>query len=112
MLTRLLAEVCARAARYPSGHVILGGMSLDALSPDEVLALRFDHESDAEELAEWCGGAVERVATQSGAVVTSVLVPTTKGPRPALLGNWIVRSADGSLRVMEAEDFAARHAPS
>jgi len=86
-------------------------MSLDALSPDEVLALRFDESAVAEELAEWCAGSLERVTTESGTVVTTIWVPTAKGPRPALLGCWIVRAADGSVSVMDAEDFAARHAP-
>jgi len=86
-------------------------MSLDALSPDEVLALRFDEKAVAEELADWCAGSIERVATESGTIVTTIWVPTVKGPRPAMLGSWIVRAADGSVTVMDAEDFAARHAP-
>ena len=95
----------------PLVRATLAGMSLEALSPDEVLALRFDDESAAEELAAWCGGKVERVATEAGTVVTTIWVPTVKGPRPALLGTWIVKAADGGVRVMDAEDFAARHAP-
>ena len=89
----------------------LPGMALDELGPDEVLALRYDESSVAEELAEWCDGTVERVATESGDVVVTIWVPTVKGSRPAVLGDWIVRTADGTAAVMDAEAFAARHAP-
>ena len=86
-------------------------MSLEDMGSDEVLALRFDERCIAEELAEWCGGSVERVATEAGGVVTTIWAPTEKGPRPAVLGNWIVKAADGTVSVMTGEDFAARHAP-
>ena len=81
------------------------------MDSDEVLALRYDETSVAEELADWCGGSVERVATDAGGVVTTVWVPTEKGSRPAVLGSWIVKAADGTVTVMDPDDFAARHAP-
>lgn len=86
-------------------------MPLDDLTPDEVLALRFDEAAVADELAEWCGGSVERVPAEDGSVVTTVWAPTRRGPRPAVLGDWIVRSAEGDVQVMDATAFAARHAP-
>ena len=86
-------------------------MPLDDLTPDEVLAQRLEDAAVADELAEWCGGSVERVATDDGTVVTTVWAPTNKGPRPAVLGDWIVRSAEGDVQVMDPTAFAARHAP-
>jgi hypothetical protein len=84
---------------------------LDDLTPDEVLALRFDETAVADELALWCGGSVERTAAEDGSVVTTVWAPTSKGPRPAVLGDWIVRTPDGGVQVMDAIAFAARHDP-
>ena len=86
-------------------------MALDSLSPDEVLARCYTCPTLADELAEWCGGQSERLCTSGGTVVTTVWVPTWKGPRPAVLGDWIVRCADGSVHVLQAEDFLARHDP-
>jgi len=84
---------------------------LDDLAPDEVLALRFDDAAVADDLAQWCGGSVERVPAEDGTVVTTVWAPTTRGPRPAVLGDWVVRTAEGGVQVMDAIAFAARHAP-
>lgn len=86
-------------------------MPLDDLAPQEVLALRFDDAAVADDLATWCGGSVERVATEDGGVVTTVWAPTDKGPRPAVLGDWIVRTKDAGVQVMDATAFAARHTP-
>ena len=86
-------------------------MSPDDLRPDEVLALRYDEAATADELAAWCGGSVERVALEDGSIVTTVWAPTDKGPRPAVLGDWVVRTAEGGVQVMDATAFAARHAP-
>ncbi len=86
-------------------------MPLDDLAPDEVLALRFDDAAVADDLAQWCGGSVERVPAEDGTVVTTVWAPTTRGPRPAVLGDWVVRTAEGGVQVMDAIAFAARHAP-
>lgn len=86
-------------------------MPLDDLTPDEVVALRFDETAIADEMAQWCGGSVERVTGEDGTVVTTIWAPTSRGPRPAVLGDWIVRGADGDVQVMDATAFAARHDP-
>ncbi len=79
--------------------------------PDEVVALHFDTVEVADEIAAWCGGTVERVATDAGEVLTSIDVPTPRGPRTALLGDWIAMRVPGEFQVFPPEDFAARHAP-
>lgn len=86
-------------------------MSLDELAADEVFALRFDEVAVADEIAAWCGGKVERTGAAGGEVVTTVWVPTAKGPRPALLGDWVVRRAEDQHLVMDSTAFAACHAP-
>ena len=83
----------------------------DDLAPDEVLARRFDGAAVADELAAWCGGSVDRVAVEDGTLVTTVWAPTSRGPRPAVLGDWVVRTPEGDVQVMDATAFAARHAP-
>jgi len=87
-------------------------MSLDALDDDEVVALRFDVAAVAQEIAAWCGGKVEHARGADGDVVTTVWVPTAKGSRPALLGDWVVRRGEEDHTVMDGVAFAARHAPS
>lgn len=86
-------------------------MGLDGLAPDEVLALQFDEPSVADELAKWCGGKVERTLAADGTVATTVWVPTRKGPRPALLGDWVVRRGEDDHTVMDPVAFAATHQP-
>ncbi len=86
-------------------------MGLEDIAPDEVLALHFDEAALADEIARWCGGKVERTQGADGAVVTTVWVPTVKGPRPALLGDWVVRRGEEDHVVMDAVAFAATHRP-
>lgn len=86
-------------------------MPIDALAPDEVLALRFDEPAVAEELAAWCGGQVERAVAEDGSVTATVWVPTAKGPRPAVLGDWVVRRSVEDHTVMDAAAFTAMHGP-
>ncbi len=86
-------------------------VSLDAPAPDEVLALRFDEPAVADELAAWCGGRVERARAEDGSVTATLWVPTLRGPRPAVLGDWVVRRGPDDHSVMDAADFAASHAP-
>lgn len=86
-------------------------MPIDALEPDEVLALRFDEPAVADELAAWCGGQVERAQAADGTGTATVWVPTAKGPRPAVLGDWVVRRADGDHAVQDPVAFAAMHGP-
>lgn len=82
-------------------------MSVDALETDEVLALRFDSEAVAAELAAWCGGEV----LQGEGSRLTVWVPTPRGPRPALLGHWIVRRALDEYRPYAPDDFQAQFQP-
>lgn len=86
-------------------------MPIDALEPDEVLALRFDEAAVADELAAWSGGHVERTVAADGTPVVTVWVPTPTGPRPAVLGDWIVRHAEEVHDVVAAKDFVAGHVP-
>jgi len=79
-------------------------MSIESMGANEVLALRFDEPSASHDLAHWCGG---RVDDDSAAPV--VWVPTSAGPKPAVLGDWIVRHEQQGFLVMSHEDFSARH---
>ena len=72
-------------------------------SVDTVMALRYDVEAVASDLADWCHGKVEPVA--GGPPV--VWVPTTYGPRPALRGDWIVRRGADDFRPYSPHDFRA-----
>ena len=86
-------------------------MPIDDLAPDEVLALRFDEPAVADELAAWCGGQVERAVAEDGSETATVWVPTTKGPRPAVLGDWVVRRAEEDHAVLDTVAFTALHGP-
>ncbi len=86
-------------------------MSIEAPRPDEVVALRFDEAAVAGDIAAWCGGRVEHTPAHDGPPTTCVWVPTPKGPRAALLGDWVVRRAEGDHAVMESTAFAALHTP-
>jgi hypothetical protein len=77
--------------------------------PSLVVALRYDEVAVAQDLATWCGGDLE-VADAPGLPPT-IWVPTDKGPRPAGLGDWIVRRMTGGYYPCSPEDFAARHTP-
>ncbi|MCW2616794.1 MAG: hypothetical protein JWN08_3788 [Frankiales bacterium] len=78
-------------------------MTLETPDADEVVALRFEDETFAEQLALWCGGGVV------GAVV---VVPVGSGVAEAHAGQWIVRHPDGAFEVVDHEDFALRFCPS
>ena len=85
-------------------------MSGQPWGDDEVLALRYDEPALAGELARWCGGHVERTPAGDD-VVTTLVVPTARGPRTARLGDWIAMHEPGDFHVFTPEDFAARHSP-
>jgi hypothetical protein len=78
----------------------------------EVVALRFDEHAVAADLAAWCGGQVTWAPGPDGTAVATVWVPTTKGTRPALFGDWIVRRGDEDYRPYSPTEFAARFEPS
>jgi hypothetical protein len=82
-------------------------MSIDAHDSSQVLALHFDEEAVAEELARWCDGTVE--ASPDGSV--AILVPGDRGPERAQLGDWIVRADAGHYYACSPEAFAALHEP-
>lgn len=95
-------------------------MDTEGLAPDEVVALHFDVVEVAPEVAAWCGGRVEVAPGADGEPVTTVWVPTDKGPRAALLGDWVVRrpaaedpeDADAArFAVLDEASFAAGHTP-
>ncbi len=73
-----------------------------------VTALRYDEQAVAADLATWCGGEVEPSAHDHP---PTIWVPTKKGPRPASLGDWIVRRGWGDYYPCSPEDFAATHEP-
>ncbi len=81
--------------------------SPDVEQDDLVTALRYDEAAVVDELAQWCAGEVE--SPETGAPV--IWVPTLKGPRPACLGDWIVRRGWGDYYPCSAADFAAKHEP-
>jgi hypothetical protein len=88
-------------------------MPIDALQPDEVMAMQFDALAAADDLAAWCGGEVLALAEVLDAEPTTfIVVPTAEGSQRAQLGDWIVRSSAGDFSVMSARQFAARHDPS
>lgn len=74
-----------------------------------VAALHYDEASAAEDLAAWCDGEVVP-PTIEGAAPT-IWVPTYKGPKPASLGDWIVRRGEGEYYPMTANEFAMTHTP-
>lgn len=82
---------------------MLKSMSLEALDPDEVLALHYDGPSVAADLAHWCeGGLVGDVL---------VLVGRDGGTTTAHVGDWLVRHADNGYEVLSAAAFAQRYGP-
>lgn len=84
-------------------------MTLPAGDPPVVTALRYDEPAVAEELAIWCAGELE--VAQDGSVPPTIWVPTLKGPRPAAVGDWIVRRAAGDYYPCTSAVFEARHEP-
>lgn len=78
---------------------------------DDVVAMRFDEEAVAADLARWCNGQVVLTEDIEGVTTTTIYVPTSKGPRPALLGDWIVRTPDGAFAPCSPATFAARFEP-
>jgi len=76
------------------------GVSLENLDEDEVLALRYDEPATGDELALWCGG---------GLLGQTITVPTSAGPAPAEVGDWIVRDATGVFTVHAHEDFVLHY---
>ena len=88
-------------------------MTEPELAEADVVALRFDDLSIAEDLATWCAGEVAHRADAEGPdeELTVILVPTAKGPLPARVGDWIVRRDEGDYYPCDPETFAARHVP-
>ena len=87
-------------------------MSLEDPAPDEVVALRYDEVAAVDDLATWCHGRVEQLASFDGVERPPVLwVPTRREPKAAMLGDWVVREPDGSYQAYSPEGFAARFEP-
>lgn len=79
---------------------------------DVVVALRFDLDAVADDLARWCEGSVvldDPLDPTSPAI--AIRVPTPDGSALAEAGDWIVRHLDGSCVVMSDSSFRARHEP-
>lgn len=77
--------------------------------PSVVTALRYDEPAAAADLASWCEGQLE--AASAPDVPPTIWVPTRKGPKPASLGDWIVRRGWGDYYPCSPADFAAMHEP-
>ncbi len=77
----------------------------------DVVAMRFDEEAVADDLARWCGGQVVLAEDVDGCVTVTIYVPTARGPKPALFGDWIVMTPDGAFAPCSPEKFAARFEP-
>jgi hypothetical protein len=76
---------------------------------DVVTALQYDEPAVAADLAAWCGGELEQPVDPQ--LPATIWVPTSKGPRPAGLTDWIVTHMDGAYYVCSAQTFATRHEP-
>lgn len=85
-------------------------MGWDMVAGKAVVALCFDEPAIADDLAQWCGGRVERLDGPEGPQVI-VWIPSTRGLRPALLGHWIVRHGPDDYTAVPPEDFLARYEP-
>ena len=72
-----------------------------------VAALCYDEVAVAEDLAAWSSGEL----VYDGDGPPTIWVRTAKGPRPAGLGDWIVRRAEGDFYPCGPAEFAARHEP-
>ena len=77
--------------------------------PTLVTALQYDEPAAAADLATWCGAQLE--VDETGQQPPTIWVPTSRGPRPAGLGDWIVRRMSGEFYPCTAAEFAARHEP-
>lgn len=85
-------------------------MTLPDSDEDVVTALRYDEVAVASDLASWCGGELEKALDPD--LPPTIWVPTSKGPRPAGLGDWIVRRmSGGGYYVSTPQEFAAMHEP-
>lgn len=74
-----------------------------------VTALRYDEAAVAGDIAAWCGGELEQA--EDGTAPATIWVPTAKGPRPAALGDWVVRRPAGDYYTCDPTEFAALHDP-
>jgi hypothetical protein len=83
------------------------------MTPAEVAALQFTEVAIADDLATWCGGEVTKRVDAEGSdeELAVILVPTTKGPKAAHLGDWIVRRDEADYYPCTAERFALLHEP-
>lgn len=73
---------------------------------EDVVALRFDEQAIAEDLAQWCGGFVESVDGHQAIRLPAI------GPHDlARPGYWIVLLPDGRFIALPPDEFAARFEP-
>jgi hypothetical protein len=81
-------------------------MSVDDPSDPEVVALRFDVDATAEDLARWCGGHVVIIDGRE-----CIKLLGEPGSDTARFGDWIVRVSEGVFTVVSPDEFAARFEP-
>jgi hypothetical protein len=87
--------------------------ALSELDARAVTALQFTEVAIADDLAAWCSGEVTRRVDVEGSPdeLTVILIPTSKGPKAAHVGDWIVRRAEGDYYPCTPEKFALLHEP-
>jgi hypothetical protein len=84
----------------------MSGMAVDDPNDPSVVALKFDLDAVAEDLARFCGGEAVNVDGYE-----CVRVPTMSGIELARHGDWIVRICEGQFIAVTPDDFAARFEP-
>lgn len=85
-------------------------MAGDERDEAEVVALRFDETTIAEDLARWCDGRLDEKAVPENPtdLTTIIWVPGVDGPVAARIGDWIVLLRDGHYAVYTHEAFNAK----
>lgn len=74
------------------------------------LEVKDDGNSNAEKIAEWCGGTATTVTNASGQEVPQVVVDTRTGTKVANLSDYVVELSDGNFTVLSERDFDEKYA--
>jgi hypothetical protein len=85
---------------------MMSAMSIENPDDPEVVALQFDVDSFATDLARWCGGTVVNLDGDE-----CIQVPESDGSGLARRDDWLVRISDGDFVAVGRDDFAARFQP-
>lgn len=82
------------------------GMAVDDPNDPSVVALRFDVDAVADDLARFCSGEAVMVEGHE-----CIRVPGQFGIELARHGDWIVRMCEGEFIAVTPDEFAARFEP-